>query len=56
MDTSYELKTKICEKTGDEVIAAVVKAESGDREYCLSSHLCKTPCGMPPLPDAYENR
>lgn len=52
MDKSYELKTKICEKTGDEVISAVEKTESGNKEYCLCSHLCSSPCSM--LPKNYR--
>ncbi len=48
MDTSYELKTKICERTGEEVISATVRTDAGEKEHCLCSHLCKDPCSMPP--------
>jgi len=48
MDTGYELRTKICEKTGDEVVSAVMKTDNGETEHCLCSHLCKTPCSIPP--------
>lgn len=56
MDNAYELKTKICERTGREVATARLvgagadggKTQGKDSEFCLCSHLCPSPCTTPP--------
>lgn len=45
MYQNYELKVKECEENNQEVLVATNTDENGKKkEFCLCSHLCKSPC------------